>query len=90
MLVVECIPYQLAEKVSAQLSIPVIEIGSDPKIDGQVIIFHDLDTFGVDCVPKFANVNRKVMLGLIDYVQEVRAGTFPELDKHTFELDPRE
>ncbi|API93038.1 3-methyl-2-oxobutanoate hydroxymethyltransferase [Virgibacillus pantothenticus] len=63
---VECIPYQLEEKVSAQLSIPVIEIGSDPKIDGQVIIFHDLDTFGVDCVPKFANVNRKVMLGLID------------------------
>ena len=41
MVVLECIPYQLADEVSAAVSIPVIGIGAGAGTDGQVLVFHD-------------------------------------------------
>ena len=41
MVVLECIPYQLAEKVSSAVNIPVIGIGAGAGTDGQVLVFHD-------------------------------------------------
>ncbi|AUJ23564.1 3-methyl-2-oxobutanoate hydroxymethyltransferase [Virgibacillus dokdonensis] len=93
-LVLECIPHQLAQKVTSQLRIPVIGIGAGSKTDGQVLVFHDVVTFGVDRVPKFvksfADVNREVLHGLNDYVREVKAGHFPKGSKHTFSMEQEE
>lgn len=93
-LVLECIPHQLAKEVSSQLNIPVIGIGAGPQTDGQVLVFHDVVTFGVDRVPKFvkkfADVNHAVSQGISEYVQEVKTGTFPEINKHTFKMDQEE
>lgn len=41
-LVLECVPMQLAELISEQLTIPTIGIGAGQKVDGQVLVYHDL------------------------------------------------
>ena len=59
-------------------------------MDGQVLVYHDLVTFGVDRVPKFVkqygNVNEVVENSIKQYVKEVKAGIFPE-EKHSFTMD---
>lgn len=40
-LVLECIPWPLAERVTKALKIPTIGIGAGPKTDGQILVWHD-------------------------------------------------
>ena len=42
MLVLECVPDQLAAQVAKELSIPVIGIGAGPDCDGQVLVLYDM------------------------------------------------
>ncbi len=42
LLVLECVPRQLASEISAKLKIPVIGIGAGPNTDGQVLVLHDM------------------------------------------------
>ena len=52
--VLECIPSDLAQEVSAKLKIPTIGIGSGPDCDGQVLVSYDL--LGLtDHAPSFAH-----------------------------------
>ncbi|AIE60520.1 3-methyl-2-oxobutanoate hydroxymethyltransferase [Bacillus methanolicus] len=92
-LVLECVPKQLAEEISSILSIPTIGIGAGPECDGQVLVYHDVLTYGIDRVPKFvkqyANVNELVERGLSAYVSEVKLGAFPE-DSHSFSMKEEE
>jgi 3-methyl-2-oxobutanoate hydroxymethyltransferase len=91
--VLECVPKQLAEQVSLALSIPTIGIGAGVEVDGQVLVYHDIITYGVDRVPKFVkqytNVNELISSGLSAYVSEVRHKAFPE-DKHSFTMKEEE
>ncbi|MGV2938466.1 3-methyl-2-oxobutanoate hydroxymethyltransferase [Mesobacillus sp. LC4] len=92
-LVLECVPKQLAEQVSQNLTIPTIGIGAGAEVDGQVLVYHDIITYGVDRVPKFVkqytNVNELISTGLNAYVSEVRHKAFPE-DKHSFTMKEEE
>jgi 3-methyl-2-oxobutanoate hydroxymethyltransferase len=91
--VLECVPKQLAAQVSQSLSIPTIGIGAGIDVDGQVLVYHDIITYGVDRVPKFVkqytNVNEQIASGLNSYVAEVRLRAFPE-DKHSFTMKEEE
>ncbi|MBY0122614.1 3-methyl-2-oxobutanoate hydroxymethyltransferase [Bacillus sp. S/N-304-OC-R1] len=91
--VLECVPKQLAKEVSDSISIPTIGIGAGIGTDGQVLVYHDVLSYGVDRVPKFvkkyANVNEAMVQGLSDYVKEVKQGTFPE-EKHSFSMKETE
>ncbi|KIQ83376.1 3-methyl-2-oxobutanoate hydroxymethyltransferase [Aeromonas sp. L_1B5_3] len=81
LLVLECVPSALAERISKALRIPVIGIGAGPATDGQILVMHD--AFGVTSgyVPKFTknflaetgDVRAAVRL----YVQQVSEGSFP-------------
>ncbi len=81
LLVLECVPSSLAERISKALRIPVIGIGAGPATDGQILVMHD--AFGVTSgyVPKFTknflaetgDVRAAVRL----YVQQVSEGSFP-------------
>ncbi len=88
-LVLECVPRQLAQEVSNQLSIPTIGIGAGVDADGQVLVYHDILTYGVERVPKFVkqytDVNDQMARALDTYVYEVRNGEFPE-EKHSFTM----
>ncbi|MCH7349769.1 3-methyl-2-oxobutanoate hydroxymethyltransferase [Aeromonas sp. MR7] len=81
MLVLECVPVALAERITKALRIPVIGIGAGPATDGQILVMHD--AFGITSgyVPKFTknflaetgDMHAAIRL----YVQQVSEGTFP-------------
>ncbi|MEK5039235.1 3-methyl-2-oxobutanoate hydroxymethyltransferase [Sporosarcina sp. FSL K6-3457] len=93
MIVLECIPYQLADEVSAAVSIPVIGIGAGAGTDGQVLVFHDTVTYGSHRVPKFvkafADVGTVIGEGITKYVAEVKEQSFPA-EHHRFTMKEEE
>lgn len=93
MLVLECIPYQLAEKVTAALTIPVIGIGAGSGTDGQVLVYHDTLKYGSHHLPKFvrsyAETGESMKNGLMTYVNEVKSGAFPA-EEHRFTMKEEE
>jgi 3-methyl-2-oxobutanoate hydroxymethyltransferase len=85
-LVLEQIPATLAEDVSRRLAIPTIGIGAGPGCDGQVLVSHDILGF-FDRVPPFvkqyARLNETIAAAARDYVDDVRAGRYPEVPSAT-------
>lgn len=87
MLVLECIPSDLAAKISERLSIPVIGIGAGAQTDGQILVMHDMFGISANYMPKFSknylqqspDMREAVRL----YIQEVQEGSFPS-DEHSF------
>ncbi|MBA4536106.1 3-methyl-2-oxobutanoate hydroxymethyltransferase [Bacillus aquiflavi] len=92
-LVLECIPKQLAQEVSHTLSIPTIGIGAGAYTDGQVLVYHDLITYGVNRVPKFVkqyeNVSEQIVSSIKSYVAEVKESSFPK-NEHSFTMKEEE
>lgn len=93
MIVVECIPYQLAKELTAVVSIPVIGIGAGNETDGQVLVFHDTIQYGDHTIPKFVKTYTNVSIEIMDamqvYVREVKNGTFPS-EAHHFSMKEEE
>lgn len=93
LLVLECIPYQLAREVTAAVSIPVIGIGAGADTDGQVLVYHDTLKYGSHHLPKFvrsyAETGEMMKNGLSAYVAEVKTGVFPA-EEHRFTMKEEE
>ncbi|MGC7871088.1 3-methyl-2-oxobutanoate hydroxymethyltransferase [Desulfosporosinus sp. SYSU MS00001] len=89
-IVLECVPKQLAEEISSSVAIPTIGIGAGVHTDGQVLVYHDLLTYGVERVSKFvkpyATINKQIVDGIQTYVKEVRSELFPD-DQHSFTMN---
>ncbi len=83
--VLECIPDDLALRVTTQLRIPTIGIGSGPHCDGQVLVIHDLLGLSGSAAPPFAkqyaNLGDAIVKAASAYHQDVLAGTFPAAGK---------
>ncbi len=79
-IVLECIPGDLAAKVTGMLEIPTIGIGAGPACDGQVQVFHDLLGLGGEFVPKharrYADVGAVIRDAVRAYSADVRDGSF--------------
>lgn len=79
-IVLECIPSELANRVSELLTIPTIGIGAGVGCDGQVQVFHDLLGLG-EFVPRhakrYADVGQTITDAVSAYVEDVRARSFP-------------
>lgn len=52
-LVLECIPSNLAQDITTEVSIPTIGIGAGLNVDGQVLVLQDLLGFNFDFSPRF-------------------------------------
>ena len=52
--VLECIPDELAKKITQTITIPTIGIGSGCFCDGQIQVFHDILGYGASRPPKHA------------------------------------
>ncbi len=80
-LVLEKIPAKLAERVAGELSIPVIGIGAGGKVDGQVLVIHDMLGITQDFSPKFLrryhNLNEEISKAVQSYISDVKSGDFP-------------
>lgn len=86
LLVLECVPQQLAARITGALSIPVVGIGAGPDTDAQVLVLHDL--LGISArMPKFARNfladSGDILGALRSYAQAVRDGSFPTAE-HCF------
>ncbi len=88
MLVLECVPSALAERVSRALRIPVIGIGAGVGCDGQVLVLYDMLGMGPENPPRFIEDflvgQGSVAAAVKQYVREVKAGRFPG-PEHGFE-----
>lgn len=80
-IVLEKIPAVLAGEVAAELTIPVIGIGAGPKVDGQVLVMHDLlginKGFSPRFLRKYANLYDEMTVALQQYIHDVKSSDFP-------------
>ena len=80
-LVLECVPAQLAARVSRAIDIPTIGIGAGPETDGQVLVLQDMLGMNPDFKPKFlrhyANGFDVVSQAVNRFHEETRHGCFP-------------
>lgn len=81
-IVLECIPRDLAARVTNELGIPTIGIGAGPDCDGQVLVLHDMlgmfDDYVPSFVKRFAEVGEAITDGVRNYTEEVKSRKFPE------------
>lgn len=77
-LVLECIPSELARKITKSVSIPTIGIGAGIHTDGQVLVLHDVLGFDSKVKPRF--VRRYAQLGetINQAVRQFRADVINE------------
>jgi len=89
MIVLECVPKQLATQISSLLSIPTIGIGAGDGTDGQVLVYHDVAGYGVNRVAKFVkqycSIDETAVEGLKQYVSEVKTKVFPAAE-HSYTM----
>jgi 3-methyl-2-oxobutanoate hydroxymethyltransferase len=76
----ECVPDDLAAKITASISVPTIGVGAGPYCDAQWLVMHDLLGLN-ESSPKFAkrylNLAEIVRSSFSKYVEEVSNDVFP-------------
>ncbi|MCI5848630.1 MAG: 3-methyl-2-oxobutanoate hydroxymethyltransferase [Lachnoclostridium sp.] len=81
-LVLECVPTEIATKITEKLTIPTIGIGAGNGCDGQVLVYQDMLGMFSDYTPKFVkqytNVGTIIKDAVTDYINEVNSGAFPD------------
>jgi 3-methyl-2-oxobutanoate hydroxymethyltransferase len=86
-LVLECVPADIAERISRSLPIPTIGIGAGAGCDGQVLVTADLlglfDDFRPRFVRRYAELGELIRKAAAEYVSDVAAGRFPS-DQESF------
>ncbi|MCH9696805.1 MAG: 3-methyl-2-oxobutanoate hydroxymethyltransferase [Gammaproteobacteria bacterium] len=80
-LVLECVPSELAKTISERLDIPVIGIGAGADCDGQVLVLYDLLGISKGYIPAFSrnfmDTSETIKGAVESYVDAVRTGQFP-------------
>lgn len=80
-IVLEKIPAALGDEVTRKLSIPTIGIGAGDKVDGQVLVVHDMLGFTYEFHPRFLrrylNLHDEIKGAVSKYIEDVRSSDFP-------------
>lgn len=84
LLVLECVPRDLAAQISKELLIPVIGIGAGAGCDGQVLVLYDMLGINPGKAPSFTKNfladGGSIQTALKNYVTEVKNGQFPSVE----------
>ncbi len=87
--VLECVPKELAARITSSISIPTIGIGAGPDCDGQILVLPDLlglfEGFRPRFVKRYANFAAEGKRALQKFISEVKEGLFPA-EEHSFSL----
>ncbi len=85
--VLECVPGDLAARITQMLDIPTIGIGAGNGCDGQVLVYQDMLGMYSDFTPKFvkkyADMGNIMKEAFRNYINDVKSGSFPT-EQHTF------
>ncbi len=81
MLLLECVPMDLAREITANAGVPVIGIGAGPSVDGQILVLYDIldiapgkrTRFSRNYIEDAGSIHRAIER----YVADVREGRFP-------------
>lgn len=86
-IVLECVPVQLAQEITAAVQVPTIGIGAGPHCDGQVLVTHDLlglyGNFKPKFVKRYAELHQEIGRALREFKEDVESGRFPA-EEHSF------
>ncbi len=87
MLLLECVPAELAARITESVAIPVIGIGAGPSVDAQVLVLYDMLGITPGRRPSFSRdflaASGDVPAAVAAYVQAVKDGSFPA-PEHSF------
>ena len=87
LLILECVPADLARQITENLTIPVIGIGAGNGCDGQVLVVYDMLGISTGKRPRFSkdflSDTNSIESALKNYVQAVKNGEFPTA-QHSF------
>jgi len=87
LLVLECVPAALAQRITKELQIPTIGIGAGADCDGQVLVIYDMLGITPGKRPRFSRdflIGRgSVAEAIKAYAKAVRTGAFPAAE-HAF------
>ncbi|MCH1485642.1 MAG: 3-methyl-2-oxobutanoate hydroxymethyltransferase [Flavobacteriaceae bacterium] len=79
--VLEKIPSDLAKKVAKEVNIPIIGIGAGNKVDGQVLVLHDLIGMTKEFNPRFLrrymNMHDEMINAISSFSTDIKNGDFP-------------
>ncbi|MBE4012076.1 3-methyl-2-oxobutanoate hydroxymethyltransferase [Vibrio parahaemolyticus] len=82
----ECVPAELAERITKVLDVPVIGIGAGNVTDGQILVMHDMFGISANYMPKFSKnflaETGNMRKAVAKYIEDVANGVFPD-DAHT-------
>ncbi|GAD90654.1 3-methyl-2-oxobutanoate hydroxymethyltransferase [Vibrio halioticoli NBRC 102217] len=85
-ILLECVPSALAERITQALNVPVIGIGAGNVTDGQILVMHDMFGIAANYMPKFSKnflaETGDIRLAVTKYITDVESGAFPGPD-HT-------
>ncbi len=80
-IVLEKVPAILAEKISKNIKIPVIGIGAGNKVDGQVLVLHDMlgmtHEFNPRFLRRYLNLYDDITGAVQNYISDVKSENFP-------------
>ena len=80
-IVLEKIPSDLAKKVAKEVNIPIIGIGAGNKVDGQVLVLHDLIGMTKEFNPRFLrrymNLHDEMINAISSFTSDIKSGDFP-------------
>jgi 3-methyl-2-oxobutanoate hydroxymethyltransferase len=83
--VLEKIPANLAQEITALVKIPTIGIGAGPHCDGQILVWTDMMGMSTEFNPRFvrryADLHSVMVEGFSNYVRDVKNGSFPSMEE---------
>jgi 3-methyl-2-oxobutanoate hydroxymethyltransferase len=86
-IVLEGMPLDLAEEITACLTIPTIGIGAGVHCDGQVLVIHDMlglfDDFTPKFVKRYTDLKTAMSAAVKDFISDVKERKFPT-EEHSF------
>ncbi len=81
MVLLECVPNELGQRVTEALSVPVIGIGAGPAVDGQILVLYDVLDITMGRKPRFVRNFIDGAANNLDairrYVQAVKSRDYP-------------
>ena len=86
-IVLECIPKNLAKKITQNVKAPTIGIGAGKYCDGQVLVINDMlgldECFKPKFVKRYTHLNEVIKNAVAEFTEDVLAAKYPD-EEHTY------